>query len=105
VKGYKLWNPETKKSVYNRDVVFREAKYVSKQGFLPRLEEPKKIELELDDAKYESSEEDEEKEEEPHTLVLRRSVREISQPKRYSLLSHILARGIFYWIWPLGGKM
>jgi hypothetical protein len=37
----------------------------------------------LDDAKFESSEEDEEKEEEPHTLILRRSVREIRQPKSY----------------------
>jgi hypothetical protein len=31
VKGYKLWNPETKKIVYSRDVVFREVNYVSKQ--------------------------------------------------------------------------
>jgi hypothetical protein len=23
VKGYKIWNPETKKTVYSRDVVFR----------------------------------------------------------------------------------
>jgi hypothetical protein len=39
----------------------------------------------LDDAKSESSEEDEaEAEEEPHTPVLRRSVRERRQPKRYS---------------------
>jgi hypothetical protein len=30
VKGYKLWNPETKKNVYSRDVVFREVKDVSK---------------------------------------------------------------------------
>jgi hypothetical protein len=30
VKGYKLWNPETKKTVYSRDVVFREVKDVSK---------------------------------------------------------------------------
>jgi hypothetical protein len=48
-------------------------------------EEPEKIELELDDAKYESSEEDEAKEEEePHTPVLRRSVRERRKPERYS---------------------
>ena len=26
VKGYKLWNPLTRKIVYNRDVVFREVK-------------------------------------------------------------------------------
>jgi hypothetical protein len=30
VKGYKLWNLETKKTVYSRDVVFREVKDVSK---------------------------------------------------------------------------
>jgi hypothetical protein len=55
VKGYKLWNPETKKIVYSRDVVFREVKDVSKQEFLPTQDEPEKIELELDDAKSESS--------------------------------------------------
>jgi hypothetical protein len=40
--------------------------------------------LELDDAKSESSEEDEAEEEEPHTPVLRRSVRERRKPERYS---------------------
>jgi hypothetical protein len=60
---------------------------VSKQEFLPTQDEPEKIELELDDAKYESSEEEEakeEEEEEPHTPVLRRSVRDRRQPERYS---------------------
>jgi hypothetical protein len=58
---------------------------VSKHEFLPRQDEPEKIELELDDAKSESSEEDEEKkEEEPHTPVLMRSMRERRQPERYS---------------------
>jgi hypothetical protein len=85
VKGYQLWNLETKKTVYSRDVVFREVKDVSKHEFLPRLEEPEKIELKLDDAKSESSEEDEvEEEEEPRTPVLRRSVRERRKPERYS---------------------
>jgi hypothetical protein len=59
VKGYKLWNPETKKTVYSQDVVFREVKDVSKQEFLPTQDELEKIELELDDAKSESSEEEE----------------------------------------------
>ena len=45
---------------------------MSKQEFLPMQDKPEKIELELDDAKYESSEEDEAKEEEPRTPVLRR---------------------------------
>ena len=40
----------------------------------------------MDDAKSKSIEEDEAKEEEPHTLVLRRSLRERRQPKRYSPL-------------------
>jgi hypothetical protein len=62
VKGYNIWNPENKKIVYNQDVVFREVKYVPKQEFLPSKEEPKKIEFELDDAKYESTKEDEAKE-------------------------------------------
>eukprot|EP00253_Pinus_taeda_P021064 PITA_21064 len=30
LKGYKLWNPITRKVVYNQDVVFREVKYVIK---------------------------------------------------------------------------
>jgi hypothetical protein len=63
VKGYNLWNPETKKTVYSQNVVFRELKDVSKQEFLPRQDEPQKLELELDDAKSESSEEDEATEE------------------------------------------
>jgi hypothetical protein len=45
-------------------------------------EEPEKIDLELDDTKSKSSKEEEE-EEEPHTPVLRRSVRDRRQPKRY----------------------
>jgi hypothetical protein len=59
---------------------------VSKQEFLPTQDEPEKIELELDDAESESSEEEEseEEEEEPHTPVLRRSMRDKRQPKRYS---------------------
>jgi hypothetical protein len=42
LKGYKLWNPETKKVVYSRDVVFREMKDVVKQEVLPSKEEPKR---------------------------------------------------------------
>jgi hypothetical protein len=86
VKGYKLWNPEAKKIVYSRDVVFREVKDVSKQEFPPTQDRPEKIDLELDDAKSESYEEEEakEQEKEPHTPVLRRSVRDRRQPERYN---------------------
>jgi hypothetical protein len=59
-------------------------KDVPKQEFLPRQEEPKKIEFELDDKKYKSTKEDEPEEEELDTPVLRRSVRERRKPKRYS---------------------
>jgi hypothetical protein len=54
---------------------------VSKQEFLPTQDEPEKIELELDDEKYESSEEEEE---EPHTPLLRISVRDKMKIERYS---------------------
>jgi hypothetical protein len=89
VKGYKIWNLETKKIVYSRDVVFEEVRDVSKKEILPTQDEPEKIELDLDDSKSESSEEEEaeeeeEEEEEPHTPVLRRSVRDKRQPERYS---------------------
>ena len=35
LKGYKLWNLETRKVVYSQDVVFREVKYVVTHEFLP----------------------------------------------------------------------
>jgi hypothetical protein len=57
---------------------------VSKQEFLPMQDEPEKIELELDDAKSESFGEEEAEEEEPHTPVFRRSVRDKGKPERYS---------------------
>jgi hypothetical protein len=76
LKGYKIWNPETKKVVYKRDVVFREMKDVVKHEVLPSKEEPEKIEFDLKDDESYSTEEHEQQEEDPHTLVLRRSVRE-----------------------------
>ena len=36
LKGYKLWNPEIRKVVYSRDVVFREVKHVVKHEFIPK---------------------------------------------------------------------
>ena len=35
LKGYKLWNLETKKFIYNRDIAFKESKDVFKQEVLP----------------------------------------------------------------------
>jgi hypothetical protein len=55
-------------------------KDVKKHEFLPRQEEHEKIEFVLDDAKSESTEEDEAEEEDPHTPILRRSGRERRKP-------------------------
>ena len=84
MKVYKLWNPITKKIVYSRDVVFREVKEVPRQEVNPMEKEPEKIEFKLEGEEYDSIEEIELEEEEPHTPVLRRSSREIRQPERYS---------------------
>jgi hypothetical protein len=59
LKGYKLWNPETKKVVYSRDVVFRGMKDVVKHEVLPSKEELEKIEFDLKDEESDSTEEQE----------------------------------------------
>ena len=63
LKGYKLWNLETRKVVYNREVVFREVKDVIKHGVLSK--EPQKIEFELKEEESYSTIEEESKDEEP----------------------------------------
>jgi hypothetical protein len=70
--------------VYSRDVVFREMKDVVKQEVLPSNEKPKKIEFDLKDDESDSTEEQESKEEDPHTPVLRRLVRERGLSERYT---------------------
>ena len=59
LKGYKIWNPKTRKVVYNRDVVFREVKDVFKHKFLPK--EPEKIYFELNEEESDSTTEQESK--------------------------------------------
>eukprot|EP00253_Pinus_taeda_P024510 PITA_24510 len=81
-EGYKLWNPITRKVVYNRDVVFREVKDVIKHEVQPK--EPEKIEFELSKEESQSTTEEESEDEEPQNLGVRRSVREIRQLERYS---------------------
>jgi hypothetical protein len=49
IKGYDIWNPETKKVMYSLYVVFREMKDVVKQEVLPSKEDPQKIEFDLKD--------------------------------------------------------
>jgi hypothetical protein len=65
-------------------LVFREIKDVVKQEVLPSKEEPEKIEFDLKDDESDSTEEHESEEEDPHTPVLRRSVRERRPPERYT---------------------
>ena len=82
LKGYKLWNPVIRKVVYNRDVVFREVKYVNKHEF--QQKKPKKIESELKEEESDSTVEEELEDEDPQTLGVRRLVRERRQLERYS---------------------
>ena len=69
LKGYKLWNLVTRKVVYSRDVVFREAKDVIKHEFQPK--EPEKIEIEPKEEESDSAAEEESEDEEPQTPVVR----------------------------------
>ena len=57
MKGYKLWNPITKKTVYIRDVVFREVKEVPRQEVNPMEKETEKIEYKLEGEESDSIEE------------------------------------------------
>jgi len=82
LRGYKLWNPVTRKVVYNRDVVFREVKVVIKHEVPSK--ELEKIEFELKEEESDSTVEEESEDEEPQTSGVRRSVRERRQPERYS---------------------
>ena len=72
LKGYKLWNPITRKVVYSQDVVFREVKDVIKHEVPSK--EPEKIEFELKEEELDSTTEEESENEEPQTPGVRRSV-------------------------------
>jgi len=45
LKGYNIWNLETRKVMYSGDLVFREVKYIIKHEVLPK--ELENIEFEL----------------------------------------------------------
>ena len=64
--------------------MFREVKEVPRKEVNPMEKEPEKIEFKLEGEKYDSMEEVESKEDEPHTPVLRRSSQEIRKLERYS---------------------
>ena len=78
LKGYKLWNPVTRKVVYSRDVVFREVKDVIKHEVQPK--EPEKIEFELKEEESNSITEEESEDEDPQTPGVRILLRERRQP-------------------------
>eukprot|EP00253_Pinus_taeda_P023868 PITA_23868 len=63
LRGYKLWNPVTRKVVYNQDVVLREVKDVIKHEVQPK--EPEKIEFELKEEESDSITEEESEDEGP----------------------------------------
>ena len=81
LKGYKLWNPVTRKVVC-RDVLFIEVKDVIQHEVQPK--EPEKIEFEPKEEESDSAAEEESEDEEPQTPAVRRSGRERRQPERYS---------------------
>eukprot|EP00253_Pinus_taeda_P036334 PITA_36334 len=82
LRGYKIWNPFTRKVVYKRDVVFKEVKDVIKHEV--QRKEPENIEFKLKEEELDSTAEEESEDEEPQTPAVRRSVRERRQPERYS---------------------
>ena len=41
VKGYKLWNPVTRKTMYNLYVIFKEVERTSRNEDVPKEKEPK----------------------------------------------------------------
>eukprot|EP00253_Pinus_taeda_P018302 PITA_18302 len=65
LKGYKLWNPVTRKVVYNQDVVFKEVKGVIKHEV--QLKELENIEFEVKEEESDSTTEEESEDEEPQT--------------------------------------
>ena len=76
IKGYKLWNPVTRKIFYSRDVVFKEVKNTSRNEDEPKEKGPEKIEFEIMIEGYNSFEEElseSNEEEELQTSTLRRS--------------------------------
>ena len=85
IKGYKLWNPITRKAVYSRDVVFREVKNTSRNE--DESKGPEKVEFEIMDEGVDSVEEELielEEEVDLQTPAVRRFDRERRPVDRYS---------------------
>ena len=58
IKGYKLWNPVTRKIVYSGDVVFREVKNTFRNEYEPKEKGPEKMDFELKNEGSDSFEEE-----------------------------------------------
>ena len=58
IKGYKLWNPVTRKNVYSQDVIFREAKNASRNEDEPKEKGWEKMEFKIMNEGYDSFEEE-----------------------------------------------
>ena len=89
IKGYKLWNPITRKIVYNRDVVFREVKKNSRNQDEAKEKGPEKMEFEIMNEGSDSFEEELSKSDEEVVLqapTLRRFDRVRRLVERYSPL-------------------
>ena len=72
VKGYKLWNPATRTTMYSRDVIFREAGSTSKIEEVREMK-PQKLEFNQNDESHDSDKTTEfEEEVETQTLVVSR---------------------------------
>ena len=85
IKGYKLWNPVTRKVVYSRDVVFREVTNTSRNE--DESKGPEKAKFEIMDEGVDSVEEElieSEEEVDLQTLAVRRSNHERRPVDRYS---------------------
>jgi hypothetical protein len=84
VKGYKIWNPNTRTTVYSRDVIFREVGRTSKTEEV-REKKPEKLEFNWNKEIHDSNESTEfEEEVETQTPVVRRSGRARKQLDKYS---------------------
>ena len=73
MKGYKLWNPATRTTLYSRDVIFREVGSTSEIEEA-REKKPENLEFNWNDGSHDSNESTKSEEEvETHTPVVRRS--------------------------------
>ena len=84
VKGYKLWNPTTRNTMYSRDAIFREVSSTSETEEV-RERKLEKLEFNWNDESHDSDESTEfEEEVENQTAVVRRSRQRRKQSNMYS---------------------